>query len=152
MASVGFDSATIAGMELDPNAATWSALIDAARVARANAYAPYSRFAVGAALACGDGTIVAGCNVENASFGGTICAERNAVWHAVATARRSFIACVVLTEGPVAAAPCGMCRQVLAEFADDLPILLVAETGGARRLVTLSAILPEAFRPRDLPK
>lgn len=127
----------------------WLPLIAAAERVRANAYAPYSNYLVGAALLCLDGSIVEGCNVENASYGGAICAERNAVWHAVATGRRRFAACVVITRGPEPGAPCGMCRQVLAEFEQDLPILLVAATG-ARELATLSALLPRAFRPSSL--
>ena len=134
---------------------TWAPLIDAALQAQARAYAPYSGYLVGAAVRCDDETIVAGCNVENASFGGTICAERNAIWHAVALGRRAFTACVVVTHGAVPGSPCGMCRQVLAEFAGDLPILLVGRdaTSGvetARRVVSLAALLPEAFGPKSL--
>ncbi len=129
------------------DAAEWTPLLTAAREARARAYAPYSHYEVGSAFACADGTMAAGCNVENASFGGTICAERNAICHAVATGRRAFVAAVIVTRGPEPAAPCGLCRQVIAEFADDLPILLVAEEGGARRLVRFADLLPMAFRP-----
>ncbi len=100
-------------------------------------------------MLCDDGAVVVGCNVENASFGATICAERNAVWHAVATGRRRFLACVVVTRGPDPGAPCGMCRQVLAEFAADLPILLATETG-ARKVSTLATLLPEAFGAAQL--
>lgn len=130
----------------------WPSLLHAAREARAHAYAPYSRYAVGAAFACADGAVVAGCNVENASFGGTICAERNALCHAVATGRRSFVAAVIVTRGPEPAAPCGICRQFMAEFAADLPILLVAEEGSVRKLVRLAELLPMAFGPSDVPR
>jgi cytidine deaminase len=130
----------------------WPSLLHAAREARAHAYAPYSRYAVGAAFACADGAIVSGCNVENASFGGTICAERNALCHAVATGRRSFVAAVIVTRGPEPAAPCGICRQFMAEFASDLPLLLVAEEGDARKLVRLADLLPMAFGPGDVPR
>lgn len=128
----------------------WNALIDAARAALANAYAPYSSYAVGAALACGDGSVVAGCNVENASYGGTICAERGAISAAIASGRRIFDACVVMTRAPDPAYPCGICRQSLNEFAPRLPILLVSQTTGARRLVRLDEILPGAFGPASL--
>ncbi len=98
-------------------------LVDAAMTAREQAYAPYSKFLVGAALLTEDGQIVTGCNVENASFGMTICAERNAVFAAVARGHRRFQAIALATVG--GATPCGACRQVLAEFCDDLPILIV---------------------------
>ncbi len=90
--------------------------------------------------------------MENASFGATICAERNAVWHAIATGRRRFLACVVITRGPEPGSPCGMCRQVLHEFATELPILLVAHDGEerGRRLTGLGALLPDAFRASSL--
>lgn len=127
----------------------WSPLIDAARTAMGNAYAPYSKFHVGAAL-IGSDTIVAGCNVENASYGATICAERGAIMAAVARGVRAFEACVVITRGPEPAHPCGMCRQVLYEFAPQLAILLVAESTGARVLVRLDEILPGAFGPNSL--
>jgi cytidine deaminase len=132
-----------------PDDPAFDPLIAAARKAMANAYAPYSKFHVGAALLCGDGAIVSGCNVENASYGATICAERGAIMTAVAAGKRSFDAAVVITRGPEPASPCGMCRQMLYEFAPRVPILLVAETG-ARKLVRLDEILPGAFGPDDL--
>jgi cytidine deaminase len=135
-----------------PDDPAFAPLIAAARAAMANAYAPYSGYHVGAALACSDGTIVAGCNVENASYGATICAERGALMSAVAAGQRSFEACVVITRGPDPAYPCGMCRQMLNELAPKLPILLVAESGGARLLVRLDEILPGAFGPANLAK
>ncbi len=142
-------------MAFDENDPAWAPLIAAAVAVRARAYAPYSNYLVGAAVLCDDGSIASGCNVENASYGGTICAERNAVWHAVATGRRRFSACGVVTRGPAPGAPCGMCRQVLVEFEADLPILLVAwdDAAGrelARRHASLSGLLPEAFRPSAL--
>jgi cytidine deaminase len=133
------------------DAPAWAPLVEAAERARANAHAPYSRYRVGAALAFADGAIVAGCNVENASYGATICAERGAVLAAVAGGRRTFVACVVITPGPRPGVPCGICRQVLSEFARELPILLVAESG-ARVLVRLTDIFPETFGPGDLAK
>lgn len=133
-----------------PDDPAWTPLVDAAFEAMANAYAPYSKYHVGAAIACDDGTIVPGCNVENASYGGTICAERGAVMSAVARGKKNWVALVVSTQGPEPAFPCGMCRQVLNEFAPELPILLVARVGGARRLVRLNELLPGAFGPANL--
>lgn len=135
-----------------PEDPAWSALIDAARAAMANSYSPYSHYPVGAAIACSDGVIVAGCNVENASYGGTVCAERGAVMTAIAGGRRTWDALVVMTRGPEAAYPCGFCRQVLNEFAPSLPILLVTAMNDARRLVRLNEILPGAFGPEALKK
>ena len=97
-------------------------LIAEAEQARAHAHAPYSRFSVGAALLTRDGRVIRGCNVENASFGLSICAERNAVWKAVSQGDRDFVA-VAVTAGPDGgASPCGACRQVLQEFAPDLVV------------------------------
>jgi cytidine deaminase len=134
-----------------PDDPAFAPLIAAARAAMANAYAPYSKFHVGAALLCSDGSIVSGCNVENASYGATICAERGAIMSAVAAGKRAYDAAVVITRGPDPASPCGMCRQMLYEFAPRLPILLVAETG-AQWLVRLDEILRGAFGPDDLRK
>lgn len=120
-------------------------LVAAALAARARAYAPYSHFQVGAALLLDDGSVVAGCNVENASYGLTTCAERTAVFTAVASGARSFRALAVAT-GP-GASPCGACRQVLREFAPDLPIY-IADAAGNYRSTSLAALLPDAFGPR----
>ena len=122
-------------------------LVDAARRARENAYAPYSEYRVGAAIATEDGTIFSGCNVENASFGATICAERGAIARMVASGGSSPVACVVVTGGSNPASPCGICRQVLAEFAKDMPILLVGdgEEGEVREQTTLDELLPRRF-------
>lgn len=123
-------------------------LIQAALDVRSNAYAPYSRFAVGAALLCDSGEIVEGCNVENGSYGLTVCAERAAVLGAVSRGVRRFSAMAVATEG--GASPCGACRQVLAEFCDDLPVLLVdAGEPGSVRETSLNALLPNRFMRND---
>ena len=115
--------------------------------ARKMAYAPYSGFAVGAALLATDGAIYAGCNVENASYGLTICAERNAIAHAVACGAQQFTAVAVVTENGVT--PCGACRQVLAEFGPRMTVI-VADTRGNRRIYALAELLPDAFGPANL--
>jgi cytidine deaminase len=123
----------------------WEPLIAAALAARDEAYAPYSHFQVGAALRTSDGSIVAGCNVENRSFGLTLCAERVAIGAAVAAGKRAIEAVVVVTETDPPSPPCGLCRESLAEFAEgDLPVLLV-NTAGARRLHRLGELLPFPF-------
>jgi cytidine deaminase len=121
------------------------ALIARARGARRRAYAPYSGYAVGAALVCEDGTVFAGCNVENASYGLTVCAERNAILQAVAAGHRRFRALVVATSD--GAPPCGACLQVAREFGADLAVTLVGP-GAATRDTTLAALLPTPFTPR----
>ena len=128
-------------------AATADRLIAAAMAARRMAYAPYSGFAVGAALLAADGQVTTGCNVENASYGLGVCAERNAIFHAVAEGVRDFVAVAVVTENGVT--PCGACRQVLAEFNPDM-VVIVGDTAGNRRVYTLRQLLPDAFGPSDL--
>jgi cytidine deaminase len=123
-------------------------LIDAAAAVRANAHAPYSGFAVGAALLSADHRLFVGCNVENASFGLSVCAERNAIAAAVAAGAVEFQALAVVTETSPPAAPCGACRQVLAEFG-DLPIVLV-NPAGERRFTSLADLHPEVFRGDSL--
>src|ERR671915_915838 len=120
-------------------------LISAARSVQARAYAPYSNFRVGAALESTDGGVFLGCNVENASYGLTICAERSAVFAAVSAGATRFRRAVVVSDVDPPAAPCGACRQVLAEFGLDLPI----DGVGLKRTVSwkLSELLPAAFGP-----
>ncbi|MDF2925484.1 MAG: cdd [Paenibacillaceae bacterium] len=127
-------------------------LIDAAKQAREKAYVPYSRFKVGAALLDSAGHIHYGCNIENAAYGPTNCAERTALFRAVADghAPRSFTALAVVadTEGPVA--PCGICRQVMSELcAPDMPVYLTNLKGDVLQ-TTVSQLLPGAFAPKDL--
>ncbi len=124
-------------------------LIAAARDARENAYAPYSGFRVGAALLTEDGTVYTGCNVENSSLGLTCCAERAAVFAAVTDGVREFLAIAVVADG-VPVPPCGACRQVLSEFAPDLPVIL-AGSGSGHRILTLTNLLPEPFNSDFLP-
>ena len=102
-------------------------LVDAARAVRAHAYAPYSAYRVGAAIVTRAGHMYVGCNVENATYGATLCAERSAVAAMVAAGDADPIACAVVTAGPTAGTPCGICRQVLSEFARDMRVVLVAE-------------------------
>jgi cytidine deaminase len=122
------------------------ALIAAACAIRTQAYAPYSNYHVGAAVLGDDGQIYPGVNVENASFGLTICAERTAVSSAVIAGVANILAAAVCTEHGVT--PCGACRQVLSEFADDIPIWLQDGAGNVRQ-TTLFTLLPDYFGPRQ---
>ena len=125
------------------------ALIAQASEARKQAYAPYSYYKLGAELLGKSGEVYLGCNVENASFGNTVCAERTAVLKAVSEGEREFEALAVVTRN--GGAPCGACRQVLAEFAPDL-IVYIADEHGAHRTTTLSQLLPDSFTPKHLEK
>jgi len=122
----------------------WEPLVEAALAARENAHAPYSGYRVGAALKDDRGRIFAGCNVENRIFGLTICAERTAMVSAVAAGATGFTALAVVTDSTPPAAPCGQCRESLAEFGVDLPVLIV-NTDGERREMSLVELLPEPF-------
>jgi len=118
-------------------------LVSAAREARSNAYAPYSKFRVGAAVMGISGRIYVGCNVENASYGATLCAERAAICSMVACGESRLTAVAVFTDADPAASPCGICRQVLAEFAEDAPIVIASPR--LQSVLSLAALLPERF-------
>jgi cytidine deaminase len=120
-----------------------TALIAAARAVREHAYAPYSAFSVGAALACDDGTIVAACNVENASYGLSMCAERAAVFAAIAGGHRRFTAIAIVGPDRETTSPCGACRQVLAEYGTTTRVLYAIPEGFEE--TTIGALLPEGF-------
>ena len=125
-------------------------LVRAALEAMQRAYAPYSKFAVGAALRTRDGRVFTGANVENASYGLTVCAERCAVFAAVAAGEtKDYDAIAIVIDDDKLPTPCGACRQVIAEFAPDLRIVL-ATVGGLRKMTTLTALLPEPFLPGNL--
>lgn len=123
-------------------------LVSIANLAKETAYAPYSGFRVGAALLTADGEVFHGCNVENASYSLTICAERNAVFQAVAKGRTVFRAIAIASDDPGLLTPCGACRQVLSEFNPDLEIILTTPRG-KRRIVRLGDLFPA---PPDLKK
>jgi cytidine deaminase len=121
-------------------------LLAAARAVRLRAHAPYSHFQVGAAVLDERGRIHVGCNVENASYGLTVCAERNAVATAIAAGALDFRAVAVVTGAEPPASPCGACRQVLSEFADgDVPVLMAGTRGQAHVKLTVAELLPAAF-------
>ena len=123
-------------------------LMDCAIKARENAYSPYSHFTVGAALLCEDGTLFEGCNIENASYGLTNCAERTAIFKAVSEGHIKFKALAVVadTEGPCA--PCGACRQVMAEF--KIPLIIMGNLMGNIKIVTMEELLPFSFSECDV--
>lgn len=124
-------------------------LISAAQRARENSYAPYSRYRVGSAVLAADGTIVAGCNVENASYGATICAERVALTRAVAEGKRDFVAIAVATED--GGTPCGICRQVMVELGPEMDVL-ISDGAGVVRSTSVRSLLPDSFDGSGLKK
>lgn len=122
-------------------------LIEHARHAYDLSYSPYSGFPVGAALLTRSGSVITGCNIENVSYGLTVCAERVAIWKAVSEGETEFVALAVVTS--TGGSPCGACRQVMAEFAPYMPVV-IADTTGGHRVTTISELLPDAFLPGQL--
>ena len=130
-------------------------LIELARQARLHSYSPYSNFSVGAALLCADGSVYQGCNIENASFGATNCAERTAFFKAVYDGKRDFAAIAVVggptgTEPENYASPCGICRQVMQEFCKKDFKVIFGKANDEYLVMTLSEVLPASFSPEDL--
>jgi cytidine deaminase len=127
-------------------------LVMVARTAQSRAYAPYSNYPVGAAILTKSGKLFHGCNVENATYGATICAERTAIVAMVAAGEREPYACAIYTNGDTPAAPCGICRQVLAEFGLGMQLTLVGKgaKGEVRKRTTLAKLLPDHFGPAAL--
>ena len=124
-------------------------LLELAKKAAERSYSPYSHFPVGAALECADGAVFTGCNVENAAYPAGICAERNALFHAVAEGHTAFRRIVIAGRSADFCVPCGICRQTMEEFAPDLEIICLNGAGEERRF-TLAELLPHGFGPRSL--
>ncbi len=133
-------------MNLDP---AGTALVESARVARLHAHAPFSRFQVGAALLAADGRVFTGCNVENATYGLTVCAERVAVFKAVSEGYRAFTRIAVVADTDEPTPPCGACRQILWEFGGDLEVIL-ANLSDVKAIHRLRDLLPYPFDARLL--
>lgn len=127
----------------------WAELEKQAKAAARQAYVPYSRFAVGAAILTSDGKIVRGCNVENASYGLTNCAERTAIYSARVDGMQEILAVCIYTPTSTPTPPCGACRQVLNEFGPTMPVRAICD-GEGRIETTLDALLPGAFGPKNL--
>lgn len=126
--------------------AVQEALLAAARDAQAAAYCPYSNFPVGAALLTADGAIYKGCNVENASYGLSLCAERNAIAAAVAAGQMDFVAIAVVTQAGEPARPCGACRQVIAEFSlRENPVIVLSANDSDIAIEAITDLLPKSF-------
>ena len=125
-------------------------LIAAAKVSYQRAYAPYSNFHVGSAALTASGNIVQGCNVENASYGLTVCAERNCISNAVITGEQTFQVIVIYTEQDKLTPPCGACRQVIAEFFEQSAPVVAVNHKNEQKVWTVQALLPDAFTPKDL--
>lgn len=126
-------------------------LIEAARKIREQAYVPYSRFPVGAALITEDGSLYTGCNIENASYGLTNCAERTAIFKAVSEGHHRFAAIAIIADTAGPCSPCGACRQVMSEFGPDARVLLT-NLHGDTVVTSVADLLPGAFSPLDLPR
>lgn len=124
-------------------------LIDAATAVRENAYAPFSDFRVGAALETDDGEVIDGCNVESASYGLTVCAERVAIWKAISQGKRKIKHIAVVADTEELTPPCGVCRQIIWEFGGDIPVIL-ANLKGKTEVVQMKDLLPRAFDTKFL--
>lgn len=124
-------------------------LVAAAAEARERAFAPYSSFRVGSAVRSSDGRIFTGCNVESASFGLTVCAERVAIWKAVSEGERDLGSIAVVTDATELTPPCGVCRQIIWEFCRDVPVI-IADISGNAEVVMMRNLLPRAFDTRFL--
>lgn len=135
---------------MTPADVDWDALLEQAYQAQELAYAPYSRFRVGCALMAADGRVFLGANVENAAYSPSICAERVALPAAVVAGTREFLALAVAGDGPGPCTPCGVCRQVLYEFAPDLQILAAGSDRVSERFVLSRDLLPHGFGPSRL--
>jgi cytidine deaminase len=135
---------------MDISASLISDLTHRAREVSRRAYAPYSRFPVGAAVLTPEGAIYAGANVENASYGLAMCAERNAIFHAIAEGATAICAVAVYTPTRVPTPPCGACRQVMAEFGAEVLVICCSDDANAERRYRLADLLPEAFGPGHL--
>ncbi|MBX7234094.1 MAG: cytidine deaminase [Caldilineales bacterium] len=125
-----------------------AALAAAAQAARSRAYTPYSRYQVGAAVLCEDGEVFTGCNIENAVYPLTCCAERVAMFNAISSGRRSFRALAVATSN--GGSPCGSCRQVMHEFGPEMPVFILDEFGLVR-MTSVAELLPDSFGAAQLP-
>lgn len=121
-------------------------LVLLAKQARTKAYVPYSNFRVGAALKAKNGQVYLGCNIENAAFSPTICAERTAIFKAISEGQKQFVALAVIADTEEIITPCGVCRQVLAEFFDDNTIIYLANMKGRVIRTNISQLLPQAFK------
>jgi cytidine deaminase len=124
-------------------------LINQAQTAYRQAYVPYSYYPVGSAVLFSSGTIYSGCNVENASYGLTVCAERNAIFQAVAQGERELKGIAIAVPTDAFPSPCGACRQVIREFAVDCPVILI-NGSGQTRMTSLKTLLPDSFGPEFL--
>jgi cytidine deaminase len=128
---------------------TDESLIQAAADVRENAYAPFSDFRVGSALETDDGEVITGCNVESASYGLTVCAERVAIWKAISQGKRKIKHIAVVADTEELTPPCGVCRQIIWEFGGDIPVIL-ANLKGKRETVQMKDLLPRAFDTKFL--
>lgn len=127
------------------------ALVEEAKKAREFSYSPYSHFRVGAALLCSDGTVYTGCNIENAAFSPTNCAERTAVFKAVSEGKTEFTKIAVVGDDETYLSPCGVCRQVLMEFVNPMEFeVIMAGNSDRKKVVKLAELLPESFSPLNL--